>query len=659
MADELGKGLESLCLAVEKKSDNIHVVLESLISTIQKSGDALGGPTLNTLLDQLGIILASSRKGLQSIEAAKAIAEVAKCDAGRDACLKHPTLINALLALLCLPETPVLEQEAASTRSTLTQACRALGNICYENQDGRKLILESDGLAILVNVLKWSITPPKGKSSSGEASLSSEAQWVAASRQLRNVSAGFLMNLLINQEEKQKKTLEMGILDILCAFLELDAGDEEVTNHVLLIVGLLTDCDSEKELMSERLCRAVVHVLGVSESPEVCEMCLDLLHGQAENETVKVHLAHAGLCETLIGLLKKHQPLLSEDDESRNLMKVACDLIVLILTGDESMNHLYEEGNGEVFQKMVRWLEYDDEDLQVTGVLAMGNFARTDKHCIQMVQKGVGKKLLNLVQKNNTSTGDIRLQHALLSALRNLAIPPQNKGGLLEDGLVECVLPMASIPTFPVVFKLLGTLRMVIDGQEKAAATLGNDKALVARLVEWCATDDHPGVQGEANRLIAWLIKNSKTESVMNTILDAGGLPFLVNMVTAEHAVMQNEALLALTLLTATLVSKQSVADGLLKADIGNRIESLLTNGRKKKDDAKDTSIPEEVKRDEMKVLQTEVILNALTLIGELIKSDELKEHIKKSGIKQVLNSLTEERLKKQAQQLTKLLDSG
>lgn len=38
-----------------------------------------------------------------------------------------------------------------------------------------------------------------------------------------------------------------------------------------------------------------------------------------------------------------------------------------------------------------------------------------------MVEAGVSKKLLVLVEKNNTPSGDIRLQHALLSALRYAA----------------------------------------------------------------------------------------------------------------------------------------------------------------------------------------------------------------------------------------------
>ncbi|KAG8260543.1 Rap1 GTPase-GDP dissociation stimulator 1 [Homalodisca vitripennis] len=81
---------------------------------------------------------------------------------------------------------------------------------------------------------------------------------------------------------------------------------------------------------------------------------------------------------------------------------------------------------------------------------------------------------------------------------------------MLAEGLLDAVLPMVSVPTFPVVFKLLGTIRMVIDGQESAAVSVGRNADLISRLVEWCTTEDHPGVQGEANRLLAWLIKNSR-----------------------------------------------------------------------------------------------------------------------------------------------------
>lgn len=57
------------------------------------------------------------------------------------------------------------------------------------------------------------------------------------------------------------------------------------------------------------------------------------------------------------------------------------------------------------------------------------------------------------------------LQHALLSTLKNLVIPKPNKAAVIEAGLVDIILPMLEIHQAPVVFKLLGTLRMTVDGQ--------------------------------------------------------------------------------------------------------------------------------------------------------------------------------------------------
>lgn len=49
-------------------------------------------------------------------------------------------------------------------------------------------------------------------------------------------------------------------------------------------------------------------------------------------DDIKLVLAKEGLCELLFNLLEQHKSLV-QDEESRALMKLACDLIVLILTG--------------------------------------------------------------------------------------------------------------------------------------------------------------------------------------------------------------------------------------------------------------------------------------------------------------------------------------
>lgn len=43
---------------------------------------------------------------------------------------------------------------------------------------------------------------------------------------------------------------------------------------------------------------------------------------------------------------------------------------------DVSMTMLYADGKGEVYLNMLKWVRTDNADLQTTGILAVGNFAR-------------------------------------------------------------------------------------------------------------------------------------------------------------------------------------------------------------------------------------------------------------------------------------------
>lgn len=46
---------------------------------------------------------------------------------------------------------------------------------------------------------------------------------------------------------------------------------------------------------------------------------------------------------------------------------------------------------------------------------------------------------------------------------------------------------------------------------EEAAIVLGKDAVLLARVMEWCEAKDHSGVRGEASRLLAALIRHSRS----------------------------------------------------------------------------------------------------------------------------------------------------
>lgn len=64
------------------------------------------------------------------------------------------------------------------------------------------------------------------------------------------------------------------------------------------------------------------------------------------------------------------------------------------------MHILYNNGVGEVYLTMVKWLDSTNYNLLTTAVLAIGNFARKDEYCIQMMENKIFDKLLGEYKKN-------------------------------------------------------------------------------------------------------------------------------------------------------------------------------------------------------------------------------------------------------------------
>ncbi|XP_033219171.1 rap1 GTPase-GDP dissociation stimulator 1 [Belonocnema kinseyi] len=563
----------------EKTENNISHITEILDSLVKISQTSTTQESTDFIRDKIFLQLLNHNSEVIAAKTAKTIAEIAKTEFGRKKCTNEEFVKN------------LIELLKSHDLELLTQTSRALGNICYENVKGKTIIRENEGLKNILKVLKRGI----------------DLEEKEGAEYLRNVATGFLLNYLVDQSRLEKEVIKEEVVPAICSILELDGiKTREAAMQALLTLGVLND--SGIQFLDDRLSIILVEILASDTSSEFSEMCLEVLHGQADDENAKLLLAKAGVCELLLKLLEKHGPRCT-DEETRSVLKVACNLIVLILTGDDSMNLLYK---GPVYKTLTEWLESNDEDLQVTAVLAMGNFARADTHCEHMVDQGVHLKLLKLLSKNNKNKcGDIRFQHDLLSALRNLVIPTKNKSTVLAGGLIDVLIPMLDIPTFPVVFKLLGTLRIVIGGQQETAILLGKNSDLIKKAVEWSGTEDHPGVQGEANRLLAWLIINSRHNEVVDSVIKHGGVKRLVKMLNSKYALMQNEALLSLNILTAICLSDSEKP--LIDSEIGPTLRRFL--------------------RESATTLEPPIVYNSLSLTLKLTKSEILRDHLKKSEL--------------------------
>ncbi|TNM93418.1 hypothetical protein fugu_001594 [Takifugu bimaculatus] len=443
-----------------------------------------------------------------STRVANIIAEVAKNEFMRSPCVEAG-LIPPLIQLL-----------SSTDQEILLQTGRALGNICYDSHEGRNAVDLAGGAQIVAEHIK---------------SLSQNPE--PGNEKLLTVFCGMLMNYSSDNDSLQAQLINMDIIPTLVKLLGIHSHNTALTEMCLIAFGNLAELESSKEqFASTNIAEELVRLFQKQTEHEKKEMIFEVLAPLAEN----------GLVECLLDVVAKTVD--GEREEDVTQLKTASDLMVLLLLGDESMQKLFEGGKGSVFQRVLSWIPSHNHQLQLAGALAIANFARNDGNCIHMVDTGIVQKLLELLDRH-VEEGNVTVQHAALSALRNLAIPVVNKSKMLSAGVADVVLKFLQSEMPPVQFKLLGTLRMLIDTQAEAAEQLGTNGKLVERLVEWCEAKDHAGVMGESNRLLSALIRHSKSKEVVRTVIQGGGVKHLVTMATSEHMIMQNEALVALGLI--------------------------------------------------------------------------------------------------------------
>ncbi|XP_037687388.1 rap1 GTPase-GDP dissociation stimulator 1 [Choloepus didactylus] len=608
MADNLSDTLKKLKItAVDRTEDTLEGCLDCLLQALAQNNAETSEKIQESGILQLFASLLSPQSSCTA-KVANIIAEIAKNEFMRIPCV-DAGLISPLVQLL-----------NSKDQEVLLQTGRALGNICYDSHEGRSAVDQAGGAQIVIDHLRslCSITDP-------------------ANEKLLTVFCGMLMNYSNENDSLQAQLINMGVIPTLVKLLGIHCQNMALTEMCLVAFGNLAELESSKEqFASTNIAEELVKLFKKQIEHDKREMIFEVLAPLAENDAIKLQLVEAGLVECLLEIVQQKVDSDKEDDIAE--LKTASDLMVLLLLGDESMQKLFEGGKGNVFQRVLSWIPSNNHQLQLAGALAIANFARNDGNCIHMVDNGIVEKLMDLLDRH-VEDGNVTVQHAALSALRTWLFQRQhfhssftnylivNKAKMLSAGVTEAVLKFLKSEMPPVQFKLLGTLRMLIDAQAEAAEQLGKNVKLVERLVEWCEAKDHAGVMGESNRLLSALIRHSKSKDVIKTIVQSGGIKHLVTMATSEHVIMQNEALVALALIAALELG--TAEKDLESAKLVQILYKLLADER---------SAPE-------------IKYNSMVLICALMGSEALHKEVQDLAFLDVVSKLRSHENKSVAQQ--------
>ncbi|XP_020299505.1 rap1 GTPase-GDP dissociation stimulator 1-B [Pseudomyrmex gracilis] len=550
--------------------------LRDCIINLQNIANCNKSIEANTNLEEVFLILLLAHKSKRIVsKTANVIAEISKTDRGREKCTSKE-VVRAL--------TNLLKEENVDV---LAQACRALGNICYENVSGNKLIADQGGAEIILTVLEKSVAL---KDTEGASFL-------------REVATGLLLNFLVFYKEiHTNQSLLHKIITVVTNVLEAGASSNEAVMHALRIIEIINDFI----VFDEKLQKLLFNILASNASFECWEICLEIMHDRViKDEKVRLSLIKTGACELICKFVEKYGPYCNDEDK-RSVLQFACNMILEYCSRDDSIKLLYDDDKGIVYHKLVEWLENAELLVQYTAVIAVNNFACNDEHCKRMVEQNLHQKVLRVLKKCNYASDSVKLQCGLLGILHRLAIHAENKPILLADGLFEILYTMLDNPNLLVIPYLLGTFRIAIGGQRESAISLAQKEGFIEQLVKWCDVDC-PRTEAEASRLIAWLINNSRDKQIVLLVIRNGAMKPLVDMLLAQHPLMQNEALVSLKIITKVCLAESEVA--LINNDFGSKMRSFLEKSAKS--------------------LDAHIVLNALSVLQCVASgSDRLKEHL-------------------------------
>lgn len=252
------------------------------------------------------------------------------------------------------------------------------------------------------------------------------------------------------------------------------------------------------------------------------------------NEQFQTHLLESDSCALLMQCFEdsiSRFDIASADPEEAAELKQIWSAFVKIFA-DISASPCFASlpMDGPTVQRLATWLGSSNTDLQTAACLSLGNLARSDEASTALlndVYEPISAMLMSMAPSAS------QLQHAVLSFLKNLAIPGPNKpilGRLLLEPADEPILsPLWSTQTQPQTqFAAISLTRLLVSNcpanVSRLCAPLSPDPAFPAHkrtnlhlLISTTSRSDAEPTKLEGGRTVAAVCKSLHTPSAPTT----------------------------------------------------------------------------------------------------------------------------------------------
>ncbi|CAI2179441.1 890_t:CDS:10 [Funneliformis geosporum] len=446
-----------------------------------------------------------------------------------------------------------------------------------KNDKNRQQFIDTGGIDVALNCLK--------QQKDLETIRASSATLLNAGLNYDNVNVGIV--------DKDGLSTLAEILDPECVLNKYE-NDIEVARTCVyfatrVIINLIGTAEGKKEIGNTKVITSLVHLLkyasredAVDDDVDILENVVEILETVAlESDDVQQILVRNNLFPILLDFLEFSNPPLNCEQriiKSYGECKAAVlKVIVSVTMSDSNMDPLFNDAI--LLNRFLHWLNSstDRDDLQMCSALSLGNLARTDKHCIQLVHEfKIGEPLADVLR----TSSNIKVQHAIISVLKNISLPVENKETIGFLGIIGMSAPLLEQDTVqPVQLGVVGILKhlssqnlsnsvKVIMGENPADTETPTP---LNRLLSLIKRSDEIPVRSEGTRVLVNLVKKLWSE---NPYKELDGISMkmlrqklnkveivepLVNMVIeSKYPILQNEGIIALTLLLMDDTAKET-----------------------------------------------------------------------------------------------------
>ncbi|KAI9304355.1 armadillo-type protein [Cunninghamella echinulata] len=428
------------------------------------------------------------------------------------------------------------------------QALRILGNLSIDNDENRQRVLDTNIIELILGLFQNN------------------------DPHLNLMLCGFCLNSSMDFEPVQLEIIKLNGVNILCQFLKAETTDHTVNLAVKALDSLVGQETGRQQFTStpEHIKNSVTLFIntwkrGQLEDLDTIGCVADiLLQVLLDDDNAQQMVATSGNLDQLMLLLDDNAMFTDDDmddDEMEKLQEIKrtiSKVIVYATSSDDLIDPLY---NDKAFlSRLFEMAKSKTEVIHQTAIYIIGNLARTDKHCIDLVKDHHLELLLLELFK---VTENAVFQSAILGCLKHISLPVENKDIIGNTGIIELISPLLDTSKdmlkrnqylVIVILKILCTNN--INNSKRLLANENNNESILNAILSFLHRVDDVAAKSEATRVLIQLIKSVWSQPIELELRQQLVQPSIVQAIielirTSTFPVLKNEGIIGLTVIMA------------------------------------------------------------------------------------------------------------